>query len=165
MAPADEAALQEQVDELNHGLRRFLQTRGMNVQDLGSEVVDPSGIFGIIIDMIAAATGIPQRILLGSERGELASSQDASNWAGRIADRRTNWAEPVILRPLIQRLIDWGALPPPRNGEYFFRWQPLFEMSEIDKANIAQTWASANQAMGGQAISAEESRGVHPLRP
>jgi hypothetical protein len=159
MGPEDEAALQDQVDELDHGLRRFLQTRGMNVQDLGSEVVDPSGIVGLIIDMIAATTGIPQRILLGSERGELASSQDAANWAGRIADRRTNWAEPTILKAIIDRLVQWGALSAPSSSEYTFRWKPLFELSEAEKADLASTWAHCNQSFGQQVITASEWRG------
>lgn len=163
MTVEDEENLEEQFDEFDHGLRRYLQTRGMEVQDLGSEVVDPSGAFSLIIDLISGATGIPQRILLGSERGELASSQDAANWAGRIADRRTNWAEPVILRALLDRLIDWGALPPPRSGNYTVRWKPLFELTDLEKAQLANSWADAAEKMsnlsGQQAITLEEWRG------
>lgn len=160
---ADLASLEEQIDEYDHGLRRFMKTRGMNVMDLGSEVVDPSGPFGLIVDLIAGATGIPQRILLGSERGELASSQDASSWAGRIADRRFNWAEPVILRAVIDRLIEWGALPTPTRTEYTVKWKPLFELSETEKATLAETWARGTQIMsqlsGVQAITLSEWRG------
>lgn len=158
-----EAALEEQIDEYDHGLRRFMKTRGMNVMDLGSDVVDPSGLFTLIIDLIAGATGIPQRILLGSERGELASSQDAASWAGRIADRRENWAEPVILRALIDRLVQMGALPAPTSGEYSVKWKPLFELTDPEKAALAQTWAQAAQVMsevgGTQAITVKEWRG------
>lgn len=158
-----ELALEEQIDEYDHGLRRFMKTRGMNVMDLGSEVVDPTGPFTLIIDLIAGATGIPQRILLGSERGELASSQDAANWAGRIADRRENWAEPVILRALIDRLIDFGALPAPSSGEYSIKWKPLFELTDSEKANLANTWAQAiatlSAVSGTQVVTTEEWRG------
>ena len=37
--------------------------------------------------MISAETGIPKRILTGSERGELASSQDRDNWFERYPER------------------------------------------------------------------------------
>ena len=87
------ADLEEQLDEYDHGLRRFLKTRGMTVHDLGSEVVDPSGLSNLIISLIAATRRIPQRTLLGSELGRLAADQDARAWSGRIARRRTLYAE------------------------------------------------------------------------
>lgn len=159
----EEAALEEQFDEYDHGLRRYLQTRGMQVSDLGSEVVDPSGLFDVIVTLISVATGIPKRILLGSERGELASSQDAANWAGRIASRQLNFAEPVILRPLIDRLIRWGALPKPRAGRYTCVWDALFEQSGLEKATEAKTWAEAAEkaatATGGPVMTPKEYRG------
>lgn len=155
-------ALEEQFDEYDHGLRRFLQTKGMTVSDLGSEVVDPSGPFDAILSLISAATRIPKRILLGSERGELASTQDGANWAGHITSRRQNFAEPVILRPLIDRFIRWGALPRPSSGVYSVMWQPLFELSETEKAAVAQRWAAAlslvAKALGVAPVTVEEFR-------
>lgn len=154
--------LEQQFDEYDHGLRRYIRAKGMEVHDLGSEVVDPSGLFDVIIALIAAATRIPQRILLGSERGELASSQDGANWAGHIASRQVNFAEPVILRALINRLMGWGALPQPDAGNYSAVWEPLFEMNAIEKAKEAQVWADAAQraanAFGQPAFTLEEFR-------
>ena len=124
-----------------------MKTRGVTVSDLGSEVVDPAGPFGVIIGLIAAATGIPQRILLGSERGELASSQDASNWAGAIASRQLNFAEPTILRPLIDRFIQWGALPPPSARALQVVWDALFELNDQERAMIGVAWADAIQKL------------------
>lgn len=93
----------------------------------------------------------------------MASSQDAASWAGRIADRRENWAEPVILRALIDRLVQMGALPAPTSGEYSVKWKPLFELTDPEKAALAQTWAQAAQVMsevgGTQAITVKEWRG------
>jgi hypothetical protein len=163
LTPDAVAALEEQFDEYDHGLRRYLRTRGMDVSDLGSEVVEPKELFESIISLISAATGIPQRILLGSERGELASSQDASSWAGHVASRQLNFAEPNILRPLIDRLVAWGALPRPSSGVYAITWDPLFEMTDAEKATVAQTWADAAQkaalAFGTPVITPEEFRG------
>ena len=68
--------------------------------------------------LISAASGIPLRIMTGSERGELASTQDDGNWASRIEERQLHFAEPMILRPLIDRLIELRALPEPSDGEY-----------------------------------------------
>lgn len=165
LTPEAKASIEEEFDEYEHGLRRFMKTRGVTVSDLGSEVVDPSGPFSVIIGLISAATGIPQRILLGSERGELASSQDASNWAGAIASRQLNFAEPTILRPLIDRLIQWGALPKPQaaDARYTVVWDPLFELNEQEKAAIAAAWADAIQKLstvyGEPPVTMEEWRG------
>jgi len=157
------AAIEEEFAEYEHGLRRFMKTRGVTVSDLGSDVVDPAGPFGVIIGLISAATGIPQRILLGSERGELASSQDASHWAGAIANRQLNFAEPTILRPLIDRLLTWGALPAPTQGRYSVVWDALFELNDQERALIGATWADAIQKLsavyGMPPISLEEWRG------
>jgi len=139
--------LSDEIDEYLHGLRRFIRTQGVDINELGSTVVDPSGLFGMIIGLIAASTDIPQRILIGSERGELASSQDQAAWAGAITARQTQFAEPVILRPVIDKLVDAGAVPAPEGGDYSIIWEPLYEMSDVERATVAQNYASAFSTM------------------
>ena len=134
--------LEEEIDEYLHGLRRFIRTQGVDIKQLGSQVVDPSGLFNIIISLVSAASGIPQRILIGSERGELASSQDAANWAGIIRARQTQFAEPMVLRPLIDRLITFGALAKPEGG-YTVDWPSLFEMSDTQRSEVALNYSQA----------------------
>lgn len=133
----------EQLEEYDHGLRRILRLGGVDVEELGSEVVDPSGIFKIIISLISAASDIPQRILIGSERGELASSQDLRAWAAVIANRQTNFAEPVILRPFVNWCIQIGALPKPVSGKYRVEWPRLYELTELEEAERAKLYAEA----------------------
>jgi hypothetical protein len=163
MDEAQTEALNAQFEEYEHGIRRFIKTRGLKVNDLGSETVDPAGLFDAILTLISVATHIPKRILQGSEAGELASSQDAANWAGYVAGRQLNFAEPVILRPLIDRLIQWKVIPAPSNKRYTAVWDALFEMSDEEKARIADLWATAIQkmstALGHPVVTAEEFRG------
>lgn len=141
----DADALSDEIDEYIHGLRRFIRTQGVDINSLGSETVDPTGLFEATVALIAAASDIPQRILLGSERGELASSQDQANWSGVIASRQTQHAEPAILRPFIDRLVKAGALPKPSSGKYAVEWMSLFELNELEKAKVADTYATAIQ--------------------
>ncbi len=145
--------LEDEIDEYLHGLRRFIRTQGVDIKDLGAQSVDPSGIFEIIVSLIGAATGIPKRILLGSERGELASNQDQASWAGVIKARQEQYAEPLILRPLIDRLIEYGALPEPESGKYTVSWPSLLVLSDKEKAETAAAWATAiaTAAPAGQA--------------
>lgn len=143
LGPEDQTALSDEIDEYIHGLRRFVRTSGVDLKQLGSDVVDPSGLFGVIISLIAAAANIPQRILIGSERGELASSQDAGTWAGVIGSRQTGFAEPVIVRPLLGRLIDHGALRPTTSGKVTIAWRSLLDQDEGQQSEIAQRKAAA----------------------
>lgn len=133
----DEEGLNDEIEEYIHGLRRFMRTMGVDIKTLNANVSDPSNHFDIIVSLISAATGIPKRILLGSERGELASSQDERNWLSHIEERQKNYAEPVILRPFIDRMIAVGALPQPLNDEYEVKWESLYSLDKQDEADIA----------------------------
>lgn len=139
----DEAALKEDVAAFVHKLQNFILTEGVSIESMGSDYSDPSGLFTIIVDLIAAACGIPKRILLGSERGELASSQDERNWNKLIRQRQTKHAEPNILRPVIDRLIDAGVLPKPSTGEYFVDWPDLHQPTDDEMAETAAKIADA----------------------
>ena len=118
LAPADQEKLKDQIDEYVNNMRRVIRTQGMDLKTLGGSVSNPQGPFDVIMKLVSVATGIPIRILTGSERGELASTQDDGNWASRIEERQLHFAEPMILRPLIDRLIELRALPEPSDGEY-----------------------------------------------
>src|SRR3990167_5022213 len=143
-------ALTEMMDELIHGLRRTIDLQGYEAKVLETSDVHPREAFDVSLALISSATGIPQRILLGSEQGKMASTQDEVNWNGRIADRQINFAEPVILRPLIDRLLLVGALPRPE-GEYTITWPSLFEQSDKEKAQTGLLKTRAAAAYVGKA--------------
>jgi len=137
--------LSDEIDEYIHGLRRYIRTRGMNIQALGGETPNPEGIFEVLLSLVAGASGIPKRILLGAERGELASSQDEINFNSFIAERQVHFAEPLVLRPLIDKLVEWGAIPEPKEP-YTIEWPNLFAMSEVEIAEIAHKKATTIQS-------------------
>ncbi|MEM7344764.1 MAG: phage portal protein [Chloroflexota bacterium] len=140
----EEEDLEAQLDGFIHQFRRFLFTQGVDVNQLSSEVTDPTGLFKMLIGIVSG--DIPQHMLLGSQAGELASSQqDARNWAGFIASRQTKFAEPMILRPFIDWCIDTGALPEPSDGEYDIEWPSLFELTDEQKAGIRKANAEAQE--------------------
>lgn len=158
--PQDDDAKEARLEEIRryaHDPLRFLMLEGMDAGQIGpSEVVDPTGPFGVQISLIAAASQIPQRVLLGSAKGELsAAKEDMKQWAGTVASRQTNYAEPEILRPFVDRLIWYSVLPAPSNGydvgtlddSGVRRWPPLLEMSELEQAEIMQKKALATRAL------------------
>jgi hypothetical protein len=133
----EKAEMEEQLEELMHGLRRDVRLRGVKPETLASaaQSMDAGADIDRQLDMIAGATGIPKRILIGSERGELSSEQDENNWAARIAERREQYAGPTMIRPTIDRLIALGALEDP--GEYDVIWPDSDSLGESARADIA----------------------------
>lgn len=152
--------LQDEIEEYMHGLKRYLRVKGMNVENLAPQVADPSKHVEALIDIISCATNIPKRILMGSERGELGSSQDERNWANYLQDRQINHCEPEILRPTIDRLIAVGVLPKP--GEpYSVKWEDLMSPSTKDVAEVGEirsrTLKNYTESIGGGDIVPPET--------
>lgn len=147
--------LKDQIELYVHGLQRHLRTQGMDVQSLSPQVASPADHVDTQLKLISATTGIPKRILEGSERGELSSTQDETSWLSLMDERRTQYIEPMILRPFIDQMIMYGVLPEPAKG-YAIVWPSLFSPNEKDRAIVAKdkTQALANYAnsMGASQI-------------
>lgn len=153
--PQEKEELETQADEFAHNLRRYLRTRNMKINVLGSDVANFDRNVDAVLSQVAGTTGIPKRILLGSEMGELASSQDRTNWHERVEDRRLEYAEPVIVRPFVDRLIGHGAL---KEAEYTVRWPGIAKMDEEQRANIADRLAGVNAKAQETIITGAEIR-------
>ena len=140
--PGDEANLSAEVDDYQHGLRRFIRTRGVKVSSLGAETADPKGAFTVLMTLIAGTLGIPQRILLGSEAGQLASGQDRGNWAERVEEDRGVYATPNVVVPFLHKLQDMGLLDTaidPTSVQIL--WPDAYRMSPVEKAQQANVTA------------------------
>jgi len=161
------ARMQSQVDEFVHGYKRMLRTRGMKINTLGSDVANFEGPSKAVLEQICGAVGIPLRVLLGSEQAKLAAEQDSTNYYQRIEARRADFADPRVVRPLIDRLIELGALPAPT--QYEVRWSQLRTRDEKEKVDIAAKAAGINQAQGEIVVTVDEIRehflGLPPLEP
>ena len=135
--------LKDQIDEFDHNLRRILINEGVDLKELAQQIADPSGHFDIQLTCISAVTGIPKRILSGSERGELASTQDTGEWKTYVQSRREDHAEPNIIRLFVDRLIELKILPTPESGDYKVDWLDLFSISEKERVDIGKSRANA----------------------
>lgn len=135
LADEDIAEMHKQADELANSLRRHIVGRGMTAQVLGSESPDPGPNADKILELISGSTGIPKRILIGSERGELGGDNDENNWAMRIDERRRNWASPQVLRQFINLMIITGNIPKPV-GQWWVEW-PENDLGPSQKADVS----------------------------
>jgi hypothetical protein len=147
LKPEDEENLKDEIDEYMHDMKRSLLTQGITAKVLGTETVDPRGSYITTMGLISGTTGIPQRILSGSEAGQLASTQDERNFNARVQERRSAHAEPNIIRPLIDRFIDIGALP---DEKYVVVWPDLAALTRREEADIAARFGQAIKAVADQ---------------
>jgi hypothetical protein len=151
---ADERkVLHEKAEEIQHQLQRVLVTRGVTATQLGSDVANLGPNADAILKQIGGSKGIPTRILTGSEMGQLASGQDADNWRTQVQDRRTSYAGPMIVRRLVDRLVEYGYLPKPK--QYDIAWPVEEDMSELDKATLALTLTNVNKNYGSDVFDAD----------
>jgi len=142
MTPEMEEDLLNQLDEYENDVRRFLALEGVDVDSLTQTMADPSNHMDTQLKLISSQTGIPLRILSGSERGELSSDQDRGEWLTYVQGRREEHAEPRILRPVVDKFIELGILPTPKK-DYSVKWQDLFSISEKARVEIGKSRANA----------------------
>jgi DNA topoisomerase IB len=134
-------ALRGEVFNYMNTLQRYLILSGLQAQTLSPTVVDPGTQISVQIEAICIQLGCPKRVFMGSERGELASSQDDSAWNDRIRDRQNNYVTPKIIIPFVSRLIDLKILPTPKG--FSVKWNDLDSLSDQEKATVASTQTSA----------------------
>ena len=144
--PAMMPDLQNKLADFIHNLSSELILQGMKGERMGVQVADPTGNYNILMDQIAGTIGIPRRKLTGSERGELASSQDEDNFAQFVMERESTFAEPDMLRKTIDRFIRLGILIEPTNGEYKVEWAHPNEPTDLEYADLALKRAQAASA-------------------
>jgi len=157
LEPAELAAMQAETDDYIHGLKRVIRTRGVDMKQLGSDVANIAPSAESIIAQLSASTGIPQRILMGSEQAKLAAIQDRTNWDERIEARRAEYAEPFIVRMFVNRMIELGVMPQPKD-EWSIGWSQIRTMDDGEKADLANRWADINQKTGEDVVTANEIR-------
>lgn len=131
----DTAGLRTAIKNYMEGLQRYLTLKGMAAKSLAPQVVNPNQQIEVQIDAICIQLEIPKRIFMGSERGELASSQDSKAWDSRVASRQNSYITPRIIVPFIDRLVDLGVLPEPE--EYCVEWPEIDEETQDERASTA----------------------------
>jgi DNA topoisomerase IB len=141
--------VRSQVSDYQNGLQRFLGLIGMTAKTLAPTVVDPTAQIETQLQAICIQLGCPKRVFMGSERGELASSQDDASWNDRLRDRQNSYLTPRVIVPFIDRLIAIGVLPEPKG--YTVEWPDLEALGDAEKAAIGlqRTQALAAYTGGG----------------
>ncbi len=148
------ADFETELDSYFNNLQRYFRIEGADIKEMHTQVADPTNHVDVQLTAISAARRIPKRILIGSERGQLASEQDETAWNTSVDERRRNYIEPMMLRPFIDMQIERGVLPDPVGG-YVVEWPDLFVTSEEDKAKVSKT-KSESIAIYSNSVGADQ---------
>lgn len=150
----DIASTKTELEQYMNSLQRYLLLNGLQAKSLAPQVVDPTPQIEVQIDAICAALDIPKRIFMGSERGELASSQDRTSWKERVRKRQNGYITPRIICPLIVRLIQLRVLPTP--AQYCVEWPDITAQGEAEQVEIGLKRSQALQSYlssGGDSVA------------
>jgi len=138
----------ENPDELNTeiekyvaGMQRFLKLQGITAKPMNTPIAEPEQHVLAQLQMISATTRIPISVLIGSGRGELSSSNDFKLWSDAIEIRRRTYAENWVLRPFIDRLVKFGALPKPK--QVIISWHNTNQTTRKEQLETARVMIDA----------------------
>jgi len=131
---ADIDNMDDQIDAMLLGLERYVKAQGVTPIPLAPQISDPRPFVKVQYEGISVTTRTPMRILLGSESGEMASTQDADAWDSEIESRRHLDCERWV-RDLIDRLMSFGVLP--REEEYEIIWPAINAQNKEQQSKIA----------------------------
>jgi len=131
------AAMRSEIEQYMNGLQRHLALTGLSAKSLPTQVVDPTAQIEVQLTAICILLDIPKRIFMGSERGELSSSQDAVDWLRNLSTVQRRHNTPDLIVPFVNRCIKLGILPEPK-GKYKVTWPNMLELSADQQAVIAE---------------------------
>jgi hypothetical protein len=156
--------MNEQVEDWQKGFDKLLMVQGMQAKTLRVTLPSPEHFFAIALQSFAASISIPLKILVGSQTGERASTEDAAEWSQTAMARRNGMVIPNIML-FVQRLVSFGILP---KKDWFIDWADLTEASIGEKIDRASKMADTNQKMkdsGEFIFTPEEIRAAVDYEP
>lgn len=137
--------LDEIVSDYNRGLDMTMVLQGMDAKLLSVTLPSPEHFMAGPLQSFAASVSIPLKILLGSQTGERASTEDAKEWNKTCNSRRENYIKPNIKR-ILRKWEQYGIIP---KKPWYILWGDLTESSSQEKADLGAKMADINQKMQG----------------
>lgn len=109
--------------------------QGVDFKKIQSSPIATKDPFDTGLSILALKSGIPKRILMGNEAGELASTQDRNTLNDTIQTRQENYIVPKLLNEFVQKLIDIRFIRP---FDYSWEFDVLTEPTEKEKAEATK---------------------------
>jgi hypothetical protein len=156
----------EQVEDWQKGFDQLLMLQGMEAKALGITLPSPEHFWAAPLQSFAASISMPLKILVGSQTGERASTEDASEWSQTIMSRRNSQTVPNVMA-LVRRLERFSILP--EGKDWFLDWPSLMDPTPTEQIERAAKMADINakmQRLGEFVFTPDEMRqetGREPL--
>lgn len=155
-------AINEQIDNFQSGFDKGLMLGGMTAKPMQITLPSPEHFFAAPVQAFAASLHIPVKILLGSQTGERASTEDAQEWAQTCNARRVTRNKPII-QEFINRLERFSILP---ERDWHTDWADLTESSSTEKMQRAKDMSEINSKHPSEYVfTPDEIRGVADYDP
>jgi hypothetical protein len=134
----DGASIADELTGYVHDQEPLIKTQGVDINRIAGETVDPQPVMNELVGAVTTATGIPKSVLRGKELADTAKSEDKSQYFGLVGEHRRGFLTPSVVRELVSRCVEFGAITPPANGPRAFavEWPPLEERSEQETADV-----------------------------
>lgn len=133
------------VERYNKGFDAMLLLQGIKATTLGITLPSPEHFFAIALQSFCASLGIPQKIMVGNQNGERASTEDKAAWNAKGNARRNNVLRPLLME-FINRLERFGIIP---ERDWHLNWADLTESSMGEKIERAVKMAEISAKTAG----------------
>lgn len=157
-------ALDEVVAKWSKGFDVSLMLQGMDAKTLSVTLPSPEHFYNIALQEVSASWPIPQKVLVGMQTGERASTEDQREWAQINMSRRSNMVIPNIM-DIIARFERVGVLP---ERDWYVDWSDLTAPTQGEKMDIVTKMADVNAKMaatGGPVFTDDEMRSIVDYEP
>ena len=156
--------INKQLDSFQQGFDKGLLLGGMTAVPMTITLPSPEHFFAAPVNSFASSMQIPVKILMGSQTGERASTEDAQEWALTCNSRRVKRCRPLV-KEFINRLEQWGIIA---QKSWSIGWQDLTESTTSEKMLRATSMSSINaqtQAGYEPAFTPDEIREAAGYKP
>lgn len=133
--------LDEIVGDWQKGYDQSLMLHGMKANFNSIKLDDPDPHRMGALQSLASSISCPLKILIGSQSGERASTEDAKEWSKTCNGRNTKMVKPNIRRIIRDKLVKFGVLPA---SEWYLLWSDLTESSTMEKLDAGMKMAEIN---------------------
>jgi hypothetical protein len=163
--PEDQIAdkMGEVVEDWQKGFDKLLMLQGIETKTLGITLPQPEEFVKVALQSAAASVPIPLKILIGSQSGERASTEDSDEWAKTCMTEREGNVIPNIRR-IVDKLVKFRVFP---ERDWVVDWSDLTESSMDQKIERAEKMAGTNQknVAFGAVFMPDEMREVLGMEP
>jgi len=132
-------AMDEQVENYAKGFDNLLMLQGIQAKPMNVQLSVPESYFMVALQSFAASVEVPLKILVGTQSGERASSEDAKEWSQTINARRNDQVIP-LLEQVLERFVDVGILV----GDWELKWTDLTVATVSQKLELAMKMSTIN---------------------